>query len=269
MISGRLAWGARTYVMAVINVTPDSFSGDGILDSQQCVEHALQAIDQGAHIIDIGGESTRPGFSAVEPAVEADRVLPVIRALRQRTSSLISVDTRSGAVFRDAYQAGADIFNSVAGFDVELAKAAAELQAPYVIMHQQSHTNYPANVVDCVVEYLRDSAEQAMKLGCRKEDIIIDPGIGFGKTAEQNLELLRNLFELKRLGFPVLIGTSRKSTLGKVTGRPVDKRQFATAATVAIGIAFGADIVRIHDVREMTDVVKMSDAIVRGWVEPN
>ncbi len=261
----RLRWGLRTYVMAVINVTPDSFSGDGLTDYSTCVDRALQAVDEGADIIDIGGESTRPGHMPVDPKVELERILPVIAELRRRSDAVISVDTRSPEVFREAVHAGADIFNSVAGFEIAIVEAAADTGCPFVIMHQQSHTTYETDVVDCVIDYLETSARKAIEAGCEKNRIILDPGIGFGKLPHHNVALLRSLNRIKALGFPLMIGTSRKSTLGKITGRPVEQRVFATAATVALGVAAGVDIVRIHDVSAMVDVVRVSDAVVRGW----
>lgn len=257
--------GRRTLIMAILNVTPDSFSGDGTLDAAACVEQALQAVAAGADIIDIGAESTRPGHTPVPPDVELSRIIPVLERLKNRCNAIISVDTRSPEVFRAAAQLGAEIFNSVAGFDEEQVKVALETSCPLVIMHQQPHTRYPADVVDCVVNYLQCAANRALELGCHANRIILDPGIGFGKLPQHNIALLKHLHRIKALGFPVLLGTSRKSTLGVITGKPVEQRQFATAATIALGISAGVDIVRVHDVAEMLDVVRVSDAIVRGW----
>lgn len=266
-----LTWGARTYIMAVLNVTPDSFSGDGTLDADTSVERALTFVNQGADIIDIGGESTRPGFVPVDAASEIARVLPVISGLRARTCAMISIDTRKSEVF-EKVKTDVDFFNSIAGFDESIILASVEASIPVVLMHNgnelECRSDAGANengVVESVLRYLDKSAAIAIKMGCRPENVILDPGIGFGKSPEQNLSLLRSLGRIKSLGFPVLVGTSRKSTLGKVTGRPVDERVFATAATVALAIAGGADIVRVHDIEAMSDVVRMSDAIVRGW----
>jgi dihydropteroate synthase len=258
--------------MGVINVTPDSFSGDGIgSDVEAAVDQALRMQEHGADIVDVGGESTRP------PAVYADaapvpaeeelaRVLPVIRALARAVDVPISIDTQKARVAEMALEAGASVINDIWGFrrDPDMARVAAESGVPVVLMHNQDHTRYTDVVLDVVAE-LRRITEAALAAGVARENIILDPGIGFGKTAQHNLEILRRLDEFRALGQPFLIGMSRKSTIGYVLDLPVDDRIEGTAATVALSIANGADIVRVHDVKQMARVAKMSDAIVRGW----
>ncbi len=259
--------------MGIINVTPDSFSGDGVVDANAAVAKAWRLVEDGADIVDIGGESTRPGSQPVPADEEMRRVLPVIERLRAENFPLpISVDTYKPEVAKSALQAGACIVNDIFGLrQPGMMELVAELKPVVVIMHMQGTPQtmqINPTYQDCVreiAEFLRQQAEAAMKMGLPKERIVVDPGIGFGKTVEHNLEILRRLREIKALGFPVLIGTSRKSFIGKVLGIEVPaERVWGTAATVAIAIANGADIVRVHDVREMVQVVRMTDAIVRG-----
>ncbi len=259
--------------MGIINVTPDSFSGDGVVDANAAVAKAWRFVEDGADIVDIGGESTRPGSQPVPADEEMRRVLPVIERLRAENFPLpISVDTYKPEVAKSALQAGACIVNDIFGLrQPGMMELVAELKPVVVIMHMQGTPQtmqINPTYQDCVreiAEFLRQQAEAAMKMGLPKERIVVDPGIGFGKTVEHNLEILRRLREIKALGFPVLIGTSRKSFIGKVLGIEVPtERVWGTAATVAIAIANGADIVRVHDVREMVQVVRMTDAIVRG-----
>ena len=265
-------WGSRTYVMGVINVTPDSFSGDGLLnDMDAAVKRALQFQDWGADIIDIGGESTRfplvyQDSRAVPLKEESSRVVPVVMALAGRLQVPISIDTYKARVAVEALKAGASMINDVWGFqrDPEMAAVAAEAGVPVVLMHNQTHTQYHDLVPD-VITALGRITKDAVRSGVELDNIVLDPGIGFGKTPEQNLEVLRRLDEFESLERPLLIGTSRKSTIGHVLRLPVDDRLEGTAATVALAIARGADIVRVHDVREMVRVARMSDAIVRGW----
>ncbi|MBI4300499.1 MAG: dihydropteroate synthase [Chloroflexi bacterium] len=260
-------WGERTYIMGIVNVTPDSFSGDGLgSDVFAALAQARRFVEEGADIIDVGGESTRPGSSPVSAEEEMARVLPVIERLSAEISIPISIDTYKAEVARRAVQAGATMINDVWGLkrSPEIAEIAAAAGAVLIMMHNQTGTEY-ADLVDDVKTSLRQSLERALAAGVSWEKLIIDPGIGFGKTAQHNLELLRRLAELRELGRPILLGTSRKSTVGAVLGLPVDQRVEGTAATVAIGIANGADIVRVHDVAAMARVCRMSDAIVRGW----
>ena len=264
----RLAWGHRTYVMGVINVTPDSFSGDGLgRDVQAAVAQALRFEDEGADFLDIGAESTRPGHAPVPEAEELARLLPSLEAVAARVSIPISVDTCKSEVARSALDAGASLINDVWGLkaDPGIAAVAAERNAGLVLMHNRTGHAYH-NLLDDVIGSLRRSVEGAVTAGVSRSNIIVDPGIGFGKTADQNIEVLRNLSRFRELGLPLLVGTSRKSTIGRLLGGlPPEERLEGTAATVALAIAGGADIVRVHDVREMVRVCRVSDAIVRNW----
>ena len=264
-----LVWGRRTYVMGIINATPDSFSGDGLAgDIPAIVELARRFAGEGADLLDIGAESTRPGHQPVDAAAELARLLPALEAVAAAVSLPISVDTWKAPVARAALSAGAVIVNDVRGLmgDPALAEVVAESGAGLVLMH---HRRRPlpagADVVAEVISGLRQSIAAAASAGIPRRRLVVDPGIGFGKTADQNLELLRELGRLRELGLPLLVGTSRKSTLGRLTGLPPEQRVEATAASVALAIANGADIVRVHDVREMARVGRVSDAIVRGW----
>ncbi|MCH8106889.1 MAG: dihydropteroate synthase [Chloroflexi bacterium] len=262
-----LVWGRRTYVMGIINVTGDSFSGDGLgSDLQAIAELAVRFQDEGADLLDVGAESTRPGSTAITVQEELDRLLPALETIISRVSLPISVDTYKAPVARQAVQAGAVIINDVWGLkkDPDIAMAAAESGAGLIIMHNQETTSYRDLVPD-VLASLSQSLESARAAGVPQESIILDPGIGFGKTADHNLEILSRLGEFKTLGCPLLVGTSRKSTIGRVLDLPPDQRMEGTAATVALSIAAGADMVRVHDVREMTRVCRMTDAVVRGW----
>ena len=263
-------WGSRTYVMGIVNVTPDSFSGDGVAhDADAALEQALRFQAEGADIIDVGGESTRPGHTPVDAGEELRRVLPVIRLLASRLHVPISVDTYKHEVAREAVAVGASMINDVWGLkrDPALAELAARESVPIVLMHNQVGTAY-SDLLPDVIGSLRASMDTALGAGVPPENIILDPGVGFGKTAEHNLELLRRLSELTMLGRPLLVGTSRKSTIGLVLDLPVEERLEGTAATVSLAIANGADVIRVHDVKAMTLVAKMSDAVVRGWTAP-
>ncbi|MCH8224435.1 MAG: dihydropteroate synthase [Chloroflexi bacterium] len=262
-----LIWGRRTYVMGIINVTGDSFSGDGLgSDLQAIAELAVRFQEEGADLLDVGAESTRPGSTPITVQEELDRLLPALETIISRVSLPISVDTYKAPVARQAVQAGAVIINDVWGLkkDPDIAMAAAESGAGLIIMHNQETTSYRDLVPD-VLASLSQSLESARAAGVPQESIILDPGIGFGKTADHNLEILSRLGEFKTLGCPLLVGTSRKSTIGRVLDLPPDQRMEGTAATVALSIAAGADMVRVHDVREMTRVCRMTDAVVRGW----
>jgi dihydropteroate synthase len=266
-VRGRnVAWGERTYLMAIVNVTPDSFSGDGHAQTQAAIEHAVRQWNAGADMLDIGGESTRPGHERVEESTEMERVLPVIAGVRERLpQAIISIDTYKPRVAREAFGAGADIINSVWGGPDELLDAAAELQMPVAMMHNQIGTHYDGDVVEAVAAFLTDCATRALARGIPHERIMLDPGIGFGKTPNHNIRVLRRLERICDLGFPTLLGTSRKSTIGKLTGREAHERIYGTAATTALGISAGIDIVRVHDVAQNRDVISVSDAIVRDW----
>jgi len=265
----KLRFGERTFVMGVLNVTPDSFSGDGVLDVQNAVQLALRHIEKGADLIDIGGQSTRPGYAPIAEEEELRRILPVIAGLRRVSDVIISVDTFSPAVFKRARQAGGDILNSNWGLEKGILACVQEENCPVIIMHNKTKAEYPAGVMEEVCAYLESAAEQALNAGLAKEQVIIDPGIGFGKTAEDNLTVLANLKQLTEIGFPTLLGTSRKSTIGKLTGRPPEERVFGTAATIALGIQAGIDIVRVHDVGEIIDTVRVADAVIRNWRPSN
>jgi len=264
--------------MGVINVSPDSFSGDGLADVEGAVARAERLSSEGADIIDIGGESTRPASTPISPDEELRRVIPVVEKLAHKISVPLSVDTYKLEVARQALNAGANMINNIWGLKKEprLAELAAQKGVPIALMSNQRGT--PCHdIMSAVISNLKRAVEQALDAGVPWENIIIDPGIGFGKTQEQNLEVLQRLDELQALGRPILLGSSRKSFIGWVLDLtpeqrlnevasvpPGDQRLEGTAATIAIGIAKGADIVRVHDVKEMARVCKMSDALVRG-----
>lgn len=287
-------WGSRTYVMGILNITPDSFSGDGILPPspsgrgdrgegvKAAVEQARDFLSNGADILDVGGESTRPGSQPVSAEAELERVIPVVSAIAQEfPDALISIDTYKARIAEAAVQAGAHILNDVWALraDPELASVAAALRVPVILMHNRSNpasvevraqlgnayigSEYQ-NLIEDVKRELLVSVELAVKAGVEESHIILDPGIGFGKTREHNLELIDRLDEIRALGFPILLGPSRKSFIGFTLDLPADQRVEGTAATVAVGIARGADIIRVHDVKEMARVAKMTDAITRS-----
>jgi len=291
-------WGERAYIMGIVNVTPDSFSGDGLLGGageasageasaggeavvDAAVQQALRMLDEGADILDVGGESTRPGGQPVDAEVEASRVLPVIEALRRETDAPISIDTYKASVARQALDAGADMINDVWGMamDPELAPLAARRGVPVVLMHNRSKPRDAAqearlggryvgvkytDLLGDVIRELGALIEAAEEAGVARERIIVDPGIGFGKTVEQNLRLLNHLDALRVLGLPILAGPSRKSFIGYTLDLPPEERTEGTAAAVAMAVARGADIVRVHDVRVMARVARMTDAILRA-----
>jgi dihydropteroate synthase len=272
----QLEWGKKTHVMGVINVTPDSFSGDGIIEEKlspeaiaaRAVAEAQRFAGDGAAIIDVGGESTRPDFAPISAEQELARVLPVIQALYAALPKevMISIDTYKAEVARQALDAGACIVNDTWALrrDPAMAALASEREVPVILMANM-RGYHKHEIVSDVVRFLAHSIELALAAGVAWERIIIDPGIGFGTTPEENLTLLRRLGELRALGRPILLGTSRKSTIGKVLGGlPPSERLEGTAATVALGIAQGVDIVRVHDVPEMMRIVRMSDAVIRG-----
>ena len=262
-----LTWGARTYVMGIINLTPDSFSGDGLgADVESAVELALRFQEEGADILDIGAESTRPGHEKISIDEELNRLMPSLEAVAKRVDLPISVDTHKAAVAKRAVDAGAVIINDIWGLKAEsnLAQVAADTGAGLVLMHNQTGTKY-VDLIPDIVSSLRDSVGTALEAGVLRENIIIDPGIGFGKNPDQNLEVLNRLNQLTEVGCPILTGTSRKSTLGLLLDLPPDRRVEGTAATVSLSIVRGADIVRVHDVKEMVRICRVTDAVVRSW----
>jgi len=282
-------WGSRTYVMGILNITPDSFSGDGLLsrlasEEADAIAHALELargfVRSGADILDVGGESTRPGAEPIGEEEEMKRVIPVVRALAEEFDCLISIDTYRASVADAALQAGADIVNDVWGFhaDPQLSEVVARWRAPVILMHNRSSWAHAEikerlggryigipynNLIEDIQNDLMESVELARRAGISDQQIILDPGIGFGKTVEQNLELVDRLDEIRALGFPVLLGPSRKSFIGYTLDLPPDQRLEGTAAAVAVGIVRGADIIRVHDVAFMQRVARMTDAIVR------
>jgi dihydropteroate synthase len=277
-------WGSQTYVMGIINITPDSFSGDGLLNQQewvkQAIEQGIRFAEEGAHLLDVGGESTRPGAEAVDANEEIERVVPVIESLAAQVNLPISIDTYKADVAAAALDAGAHMVNDVWGLkmDPTMAEVCAQHNVPVIVMHNRSHprnavqeerlgsrylgTEYKNLLVDITNE-LQQSIAIAKSVGIPDEHIIIDPGIGFGKTVEQNLMILNHLNTLKKLGYPILLGTSNKSLIGFTLDLPPEERVEGTAATVAIGVERGADIIRVHQVKEMSRVARMTDAIVR------
>jgi dihydropteroate synthase len=252
--------------MGIINMSPDSFSGDGFSSDIAAVREQVERfIAEGADIIDIGGESTRPGSQVVSIDEELERVIPVIKKLAVEITVPISIDTSKSAVASRAMDAGAGMINDIWGLkkDPNLARVAAAAGVPIILASNQRGQTCKFDIMAEIIEDLKKSISIAEKAGVLKENIIIDPGIGFGKNLEQNLEIIRRLAELKSLNKPILLGTSRKSVIGLVLDLPPDQRLEGTAATVAIGIANGADIIRVHDVRQMALVCRMSDAIIR------
>lgn len=257
--------GKRTYIMGILNMTPDSFSDGGKYNTlEKGIERALQMIEEGADIIDVGGESTRPGYTPVDEEEEIRRVIPVIERLSKISDVIISVDTMKANVALRALEAGAHMVNDVWGLqrDPKMAEVVAKYKAGVVMMHNSNVAEYD-DVVKSIIDFLKKSIEIAEKAGIERNQMIVDPGIGFGKTLEHNLEVMNRLEELKVLGLPVLLGTSRKSMIGKVLNVDVEDRLEGTAATVAVGIVKGVDIIRVHDVKEMSRVAKMTDAMVR------
>ncbi len=280
-----LPWGTRTFIMGIINVTPDSFSGDGLIGDDQYVEAALQQAEvflrDGADILDVGGESTRPGAEMVSEAEELARVIPVVEALIDKFPSVrLSIDTYKAAVAAEALKAGAQWVNDIWGLraDPELASVVSDSESPVILMHNRLSPGSTElrsrlggryigseyeDLIGEIKEELMQSVHLAHQSGVSDERIILDPGIGFGKTVSQNLELLDRLDEIKQLGYPLLVGPSRKSFIGYTLDLPPDERVEGTAAAVALCIDRGADIVRVHDVGVMARVARMADAIVR------
>lgn len=260
-----LPLGERTIVMGILNLTPDSFSDGGkFFDEGRAVDHALKMVEEGADIIDVGAESTRPGHIPVEAEEELQRLIPVLERLLKEVHVPISVDTYKAATAQKVLDMGVHIINDVWGLqrDSQLAHAVSSYGVPIIVMHNQNGTEYD-NFMGDVIAFLRKSIQIAEAADIASDKIIIDPGIGFGKTLEHNLEIMDRLDELKTLGKTILLGTSKKSMIGNILDLPVEERIEGTAATVALGIARGASIIRIHDVKEMVRVCKMMDAMVR------
>lgn len=259
-------WGDRTYVMGVINVTPDSFSGDGILDPERAGELALSQVEAGADLIDIGAESTRPAYAPIDAEEEWQRLEQALMVVRRLVDVPISVDTTKADVARRAFALGADALNDVRGLraDIDLADVLADSGKPAILMHNHRGHERSADVLKDVRDGLKVSIGLAERAGVLEQLLIVDPGFGFGWDPKPNLEILRRVGELRELGRPLLLGTSRKSTVGYVIDRNPHERQWGTAATVALAVQQGVDIVRVHDVEEMKQVVQMADAVVRG-----
>lgn len=267
----RFTWGSRTYLMGILNVTPDSFSNDGLLADPDPIGAALaqarRMVADGADILDVGGASSRPGHTVVPAAEETARVVPVIRAIAAALpGTVISVDSTDPGVAAAALDAGAHLLNDVWGVSSQPAMVglAAERGVPIILMHNRAEPRY-RDLVPEVVDDLRRALARAMDAGVPSEHLIVDPGFGFGKTPDHNLEILGRLAEVRVLGRPILLGTSRKSTLGRLLGLPPGQRVEATTATTALAIASGVDIVRVHDVRENARTARVADAILRGW----
>ena len=266
-----LDYGKRTYIMGILNVTPDSFSDGGDFNSvEKALKHAKEMVAEGADMVDIGGESTRPGHTyvdseEVDSEEEIRRVVPVIKALREEISVPMSIDTYKADVAEEALKLGVEMVNDVWGLrrDENMANVVAKYDAEVCIMHNQDGTEYDKDIMESIKDFLNESIKIALDAGVKKEKIVLDPGIGFGKTFEQNLEVLRRLGELRDLGYPILLGTSRKSVIGNVLHLEPKDRVEGTVATTVLGIRDGVDIVRVHDITENLRAAKMADAIYR------
>lgn len=259
-------YGKKTYIMGILNVTPDSFSDGGSYTSlEKSLNHAKEMIDNGADIIDLGGESTRPGHQMVDEDEELKRVTPVIKELKKQLDVKISVDTYKAVVADESLKLGVDMINDVWGLrkDPNMASVIAKYDAHVCIMHNQDGTDYDKDIMESIKEFLLESVKIAKEAGIDEKKIVLDPGIGFGKTLEQNIEVMARLDELKDLGYPILLGTSRKSMIGKILDVEPKDRVEGTIATTVLGIKSGVDIVRVHDVLENIRAVKVADAICR------
>lgn len=255
----------KTLIMGILNITPDSFSDGGKFDEIDiAVSRAKQLVEDGADIIDIGGESTRPGATMVDEAEEIKRVIPVIKAVAREVNVPISIDTYKAAVAKQALEAGASILNDVWGakWDLAMADVAAKYRAPIILMHNRKEISYN-HLMDDVIADLQESVTICLNAGVPKEHILLDPGIGFAKSYRENMEVMRHLEQIVDLGYPVLLGTSRKSIVAKTLNLPVDERMEGTGATVCYGVMKGCHIMRVHDVKEMSRMTKMMDALVR------
>ena len=270
---GKLHLGGKTHVMGILNITPDSFyDGKRYNTVKNAVDHALKMIEEGADIIDVGGESTRPGAHPVSEAEELKRIIPLIKILSKQIQKPISIDTYKAKVAEKAIDAGASIINDIGGLlmNKHMAKVAAEAKVPVIIMHKKGKPRtmqknpIRKNVMSEIMSYLQKSVSRAVNAGIDEDKIILDPGIGFGKTLHQNLKILKRLKEFKSMGFPILIGTSRKQFIGAILKLSTRERLYGTLATLAIAVMNGAHIVRVHDVREAVQVVRICDAIVNS-----
>ncbi|RED52225.1 dihydropteroate synthase [Aestuariispira insulae] len=285
-LNDHFQWGSRCFVMGILNVTPDSFSGDGLIATSDVVAGALEQAERfladGADVLDIGGESTRPGAALVAEQEELDRVVPVVEAIsRKFPQAVISLDTYKARVAEAGLKAGGHIINDVWGFkaDADMGPLAAETGAPVILMHNRSKPGHAEidrrlggsyvapDYKDFLAEVLAETealAQNALACGVAKDQIMLDPGVGFGKTVEQNMALINHLDAFKKLGYPVLLGASRKSFIGKYLDVPADERLEGTAATTALGVVRGADMIRVHDVRHMARIVRMTDGMIRA-----
>ena len=268
----QLDFGQRTLIMGVLNVTPDSFSEEGrYFEVDSAIAHAKRMVNEGADIIDIGGESSRPGALSISADEELTRVLPVVERLASEIPVPISIDTYKANVARRALQAGAHIVNDITALsgDSDMASVVSEMHAGLVLMHMKGnprtmqHSPAYQNVISDILRFFQERIGEAEKNGIHPDSILVDPGIGFGKTTEHNLEILRRLRDFQSLNKPILIGTSKKSFIGKILDLPVNERMEGTAATITWAIAQGADIVRVHDVKTMRRIAQMTDAIYR------
>lgn len=260
--------GTKTYIMGILNITPDSFSDGGdFFDIEKAIIHGQAMVHEGADIIDVGGESTRPGHEKVDAKEELVRILPIVKRLAEVLDVPISVDTYKAEVAEEVLKAGAHIINDIWGLkeDPQMAEVIAKYQVPVVIMHNQVGTEYKNDIIEEIKKALQESIDLALKKGVKKENIILDPGIGFGKSPEQNMEVMARLQELNELGYPLLLGTSRKSMLGKILDLPPKDRVEGTVATTVMGIMQGMDIVRVHDIKENWQAAKVTDAIIRNF----
>lgn len=260
-------FGDRTYIMGILNVTPDSFSDGGdFVSIERAVSHAKGMIEQGADIIDIGGESSRPGHTRISTEEELKRVIPVIKRIADETDAVISLDTIRSEVAEEGINVGVHIINDIWGLqeDSGMAKIAARYDVPVIIMHNKTDTHYEGDIIREMKEFFKKSIEIALDAGVDRDKIVLDPGIGFGKVFEQNLIVMKRLNEFQELGYPILLGTSRKSMLGKILNIPPKERLEGTLSTTAIGIMQGVDIIRVHDVEENLKAAKVADAIFRG-----
>jgi len=258
--------GERTYIMGILNFTPDSFSDGGIFNNiDVAINHVKKMIDDGADIIDVGGESTRPGYTLISVEEEVSRIVPIIKAIKENFDIPISIDTYKAKVAEKALEAGADLINDIWGFKKEkdMAKVAVKYNVPCCLMHNRDNEDYK-NLMEDILDDLRESIKIAKEAGVKDENIMLDPGIGFAKSYEQNLETMNNLERFKELGYPILLGTSRKRMIGLTLDLPVEERVEGTVATTVVGIMKDAcDFVRVHDVLENSRAAKMTDAIVR------
>lgn len=261
-----LELGKRTLIMGILNVTPDSFSDGGdFASAETALARVRKMIEEGADIIDVGGESSRPGHQRITEEEELLRVIPVIKRIREESDILISLDTIRSRVAEEALKAGANIINDIWGLqlDKDMAEVARRYDAPVVVMHNQDGTDYDGDIIDSMKEFFRESIRIADEAGLRRDQIILDPGFGFGKTAQQNLDLMPRISELLCLDYPILLGTSRKSMINLVLNLPPKDRVEGTIATTVLGIVQGVDIVRVHDVLENARAAAMTDACVR------